>query len=386
MNLSWLPRARTHAFMKGLSWRSRLLVFAAIFFTFGTVGFIQDTWDVRYLYPWSYVAVVVLYAGLLAVGYAAAAGRYRVLFPLVFAFHLALPRYVLPALRSAFGSAVTIAPDAHAMAQRLQADGIATIVFITLGYVCFIRFISKEGTRHLQLRTEVALAQRIHSTLVPPIASESARFEVFGRSEPSSEVGGDLLDIVERPAGPVFFVADVSGHGVSAGSVMGMVKSAIRMKLLSSDALDSLLDDLNEVIRQVRSPETFVTIAGLRFDATRVTELALAGHLPILHVRHATGTIESIDNRFPPLGVVQGQRHTSTRVTYEPGDLFALLTDGLTEVTNRKGEQLGARGVEAVIQRHAERPLAEIYAAVLAAAAAHGPRTDDQTLLLVRAR
>jgi serine phosphatase RsbU (regulator of sigma subunit) len=232
----------------------------------------------------------------------------------------------------------------------------------------------------------VALAERIHAALVPPVAIDTPRFEAFGRAEPSSEVGGDLLDVVQRHGELVACVADVSGHGVSAGTFMGMVKSAFRMRLLGAERLDELLDDLNEVVRQIRSPEMFVTFAGARFDASQQAELALAGHLPILHYCSGTDAIVPIDNERPPLGVVARQRHVSSHVGFRPGDLFVFVTDGVTEVANARGEQFGIAGVERTIRQHVRKPLAEIYAAVLDAVRRHGPQTDDQTLLLVRAR
>ena len=393
-----LPSARSHAFLQRLPLRARVLFFAAILFTFGSVGFIQDSMNVTHMAPWAYVGATAAYAGLVAVGYALAISARRVLLPLAVAFHLLVPRFVLPALQRALGmpeasplvpgplAPVPAGETTLAVVQRLQTDGILTMACIVLGYFFFIRLISGEGRRRLRLETEIALAERLHATLVPPVERRTERFEVFGRSEPSSEVGGDLLDIVERDQGLVLCVADVAGHGVSAGAFMGMVKSAIRMKLLASDALDSLLDDLNEVVGQIRRPEMFVTFAGLRFDATNSAEVALAGHLPILRCRSAGGAIESIDNAHPPLGVVGHQRHTSTRVPFEPGDLFVVLTDGLTEVANAAGQQLGTSGICRAVAGAAGQPLGEIYASILRVARTHGPQTDDQTLLLVRIR
>ena len=116
------------------------------------------------------------------------------------------------------------------------------------------------------------------------------------------------------------------------------------------------------------------------------TEIALAGHLPVLHWRAATATIQSIDNRCPPLGVVAGQRHASEHVEFAPGDLFVVLTDGLTEVNDRSQQEFGMTGIMQILERHAREPLPKLYSALLAAARAHGPQTDDQTLLLIRAR
>jgi len=378
---SWLPRGRSQRFLKAVSWRWRLVALGAIFFTFGTLGFVLDIWSVNELQPWRYVIASVVFAGLTASSYAAVLGVFRRFIPVAVAFQYAVPKFVLPRLAAA-------APHASAaeITARLRADGWGVLACIMLGYFFFVRFISGEGARSLRLRTEVELAKRMHVALVPPVALSTPRFELFGRSEPSSEVGGDLLDVVERPGALVVAVADVSGHGVAAGSIMGMVKSAIRMRLLMSDALDALLDDLDAVVAQLGQPQTFVTFAGLRFDATDTAEAALAGHLPILHHRRAAGMLATIDNAYPPLGVIAAQGHATTRVAFAPGDTFAILTDGLTEVVDRRGEQLDVRGVAEEFGRHVHQPLPALYDALLSASRAHGPQLDDQTLLLVRIR
>ncbi len=76
------------------------------------------------------------------------------------------------------------------------------------------------------------LARQIHETLVPPIDYEDERIEVFGLSRASAAMGGDLVDLVHRDGSLDVYLADVSGHGVRAGVVMGMLKAAIRMRLL----------------------------------------------------------------------------------------------------------------------------------------------------------
>jgi serine phosphatase RsbU (regulator of sigma subunit) len=64
--------------------------------------------------------------------------------------------------------------------------------------------------------------------------------------------------------------------------------------------------------------------------------------------------------------------------------LFAV-TDGLTEVTDQGGHMLGLEPIEALIVDRAHAPLGEIADAVFDRCRRHGPITDDQTLLLVRA-
>jgi serine phosphatase RsbU (regulator of sigma subunit) len=66
------------------------------------------------------------------------------------------------------------------------------------------------------------LAAEIHRVLVPPIDTKVGDFEFHGRSLPSGEVGGDLIDLAGSEDHWVAYVADVSGHGVAPGVAMGI--------------------------------------------------------------------------------------------------------------------------------------------------------------------
>ena len=76
---------------------------------------------------------------------------------------------------------------------------------------------------------------------MPPIARRIGSFEFCGISIPSGEVGGDLIDLVESNGHWIGYVADVSGHGVGAGLLMGMAKSSARTQLRVAEPMNQLL-------------------------------------------------------------------------------------------------------------------------------------------------
>ncbi len=87
------------------------------------------------------------------------------------------------------------------------------------------------------METELSLAHAIQSTLVPTISFENKSFEAYGRSIPSSEMGGDIIDVVESERCLLAYVADVSGHGLPAGQLMGMLKTAMSSASIPPTAL-----------------------------------------------------------------------------------------------------------------------------------------------------
>ena len=268
-------------------------------------------------------------------------------------------------------------------------EGVACVAAIVAGYVLFIRFIAGQGRTTLRLMTEMGLARRIHETLVPALRVKHERFEARGISMPSSEMGGDLIEVLPRKSDSAsdLLVADVSGHGVQAGVVMGMVKASLRMHALHGGDLAGLAQDLNDVLESTTSPELCATLAGLRVEhvSGRVHWL-VAGHHHVLHLRAGSREPVRLGHGGYPLGLLPARRYESRTIETTPGDLLALYTDGLNETMNAADEELGHEPIETAIASLANEPLERIESAVFELVARHGPQVDDRSLLLVRMR
>lgn len=271
---------------------------------------------------------------------------------------------------------------------RLAIDGRLLTSAAMAGWVSFVIFAGTQGVKHVRLSTELELAEKLQQTLAPPLAARNAGYEIHGKSAPSSQMGGDLLDAVDdHSAGLAVYVADVAGHGIQAGVLMGMVKSSVRMALLRSGPLAGLLGDLNRVVFEVRTtPATYVTFACLRYGENGKVEYSLAGSGPILHYCAQLKTTTQLAMEQFPLGLFGNATFQIRIVEIQPGDILALLTDGLPEATNASDEQFGLDRVGKIIARNPDVPLSEITESIFAAVRRHGLQIDDETLVLVRRR
>jgi hypothetical protein len=367
--------------LEALAWPAFVLLAAAIFLLFCTIGFLLDIME-RGRNPAPMLAAMVLFSGAIALLYGYGGIRRRIApigigVVLQIAFSYVLPRAFagVPGLSGAEATA------------RLRLDAAATLAALMGSYACFLWFINTTAVRYLRVRAEIELAHQIHQVLVPRIAATIGEFEFAGFSSPSGEVGGDLVDVVrlgDSTTAWFGYVADVTGHGVSSGLVMGMFKSALRMRLTQPGTLSALLQDLNAVLLPLKSSSMFVTVAGIRATAANALEYTVAGHLPILRVRG--GAVDEITTPQIPVGMFEDHRFVSGTMTCDPGDLFALVTDGLTEVFDGRDQEFGIDGVKRILSANHPRPLHEISDAIVAAARAHGRQLDDQTLLLIRKR
>ena len=350
----------------------------AVFSTFACFGFLVDVGH-NGGHPWPALVALVAGSGLIAMAFVLIAVRQRYwLFVPAIGAQLALTR--LDRIWPSVASGLT----GDALRTRLLVDAWGTIAGLVAGYVFFMMFIVRQGLRRVRTDAEMALAREIHVSLVPDVTLETPGCEVYGRSLPASEVGGDLVDALVVEGRPLGFVADVSGHGVPAGSLMGLLKASLRTRLRTSAELGEVLADLNDVLRDLTRPNTFATAAILCLETDSRLAYALAGHPPILHLRRTDGTVVRLSEGGMALGIQAGERYPVGHAEVRPGDLLAVLTDGLTETTDRNDRELGLAPFEAALLAHAGEPLPALFDHLLDVARAHGPQQDDRTLLLVR--
>ena len=182
-----------------------------------------------------------------------------------------------------------------------MALGVLAIGLIAAGYVGFIIVLSTEGTRRARLETEVAIARQIQDSLLPTGTLTTPWAEAGGRTIPAAEVGGDFFDMHVLPDGRLLlFLADVAGHGVGAGILAAMTKSAVYLQASIDPSPGLVLAALNRTLRDLSDRRMFVTAACVLLDGgSRRIQVATAGHPPIL-IRSSEGFHKSFPMPIPP--------------------------------------------------------------------------------------
>ena len=273
-------------------------------------------------------------------------------------FRLIPPLFLLVVLTAWLGYWASHAslplPVPVAVHRRVLFDAIGILAGIGFGVRFLLFFAGTEGRASVRMQTELSLAHGIQATLVPTISFQNASFELYGKSIPSTEMGGDLIDVIESNGGLVACVADISGHGLPAGQLMGMLKTAMRLAVQFRQMPVAALESVDRVLPDLKEPEMYATLALLRFDGSREAEYALAGHPPILHYRHGSDTVRLSMEQLP-LGLIPGGSYASKRVIYSPRDLFLMVTDGITEVANARDEEFGLTRLQELLTQHATR-------------------------------
>ena len=366
-------------------WRSLSLValgrlLVGVFFIFATLGFVIDIFDPRST-SFAWVLMWCAYSGAVAVLYVLAIAPGPKMFVPVMIGQIVstvLLSRVVPHGES------LIAAGGPPLQHRLTLDGVGVLITVIAAWVWVASFVNRQALDLVLATFELTIAQGLQADLVPTVSLATPRVTTAGQSIPSSQMGGDVVDAVGLSDEVVGYVADVSGHGIAAGVLMAVVKSAVRMHLLTSRSLSALLADLNTVLPALKDAARYATLAAVRVRSDGSVDYALAGHLPILHFCRRTRSIAQLTTPQLALGMFPDAEYVSGTTTAEPGDLLVLVTDGLTEVVNRADEEFGLERIGDTVIANADRPPSDIVAALLAAVRRHGPQADDQSVLVLR--
>ena len=189
----------------------------------------------------------------------------------------------------------------------------------------------------MEIAREIASAKNIQQRLLPAghwAAGHSYSYMYI----PCRDIGGDLPNVYSIGSSDFSMIADVSGKGISAGMLSAFVKAAYdKTEYSPAQAIRNLSLKFNELNLDERN---YVTVAAVRIDEGSIT-YSMAGHnVPILF--KTAGGITRITLNSPPVSNwFENPAYFEDTLPYSKGDILALLTDGVTECRNKRGEMFG---------------------------------------------
>lgn len=193
---------------------------------------------------------------------------------------------------------------------------------------------------------------------------EFAGLEVSIIARPSDdEEGGDLCALFscgDEHARVV--VADCVGHGYEASKVAKHVHALLHdLRDLKNSArlLTALNDEFTVAGQLAGGPLRLTTLVTAIFHRkTGEFSFAYAAHPRMLLWRETAGHWSEIGEGLTglPIGFVAGESYNEQSVQMAEGDIVLVFSDGLTNVFDRTGEQLGSEG----IRRFSEESMVEL--------------------------
>lgn len=285
--------------------------------------------------------------------------------------------------------AITLTP-AQLSEQRNQRFGITMlgIFFVAAGYGMFIYVFGKEVDKRARLEAEINLAQNIQKSLLPSSPMQTTWYEVAGLSAPATEIGGDYFDILPLSQNEVMVViGDVAGHGIGAGILAAMTKSALRCQIEHEFSPRQVLENLNKTLYHLSEKNVFVTFACILLKKNEgLMKLATAGHPPVFHYCAGTKQVHALRTLGLGLGLTLETPFDEMEIAWQANDKLLLYTDGIIEASNKSGEQFEEERLRACWLENLSLPVHAMCEAVLKSVREFGGNEalqDDATVVSI---
>jgi hypothetical protein len=232
--------------------------------------------------------------------------------------------------------------------------------------------------------TALALQRGLLPRHIPEVPGLQLAYR-YVPAETTAEIGGDWFDVIPLPADScALTVGDVTGHDISAASLMGQLRTATRTLAALGLTPAQLLTRLDQITADLTDAETSATCLYAACDlATGAWDIASAGHPPPALAR--PGHPAAFPGMLPGLplgtGLGEGGSYRATRLRLPPGSTLVLYTDGLIEEP-AADISTGMARLATTLATLTTLPLADACDTLLATAAPGA--ADDIAILMAR--
>ncbi len=248
--------------------------------------------------------------------------------------------------------------------------------------------------RGKQLEQQLELAHRVQTDLLPSANPTLERLDVAASCIAAQQVGGDFYDVFLTDRERIALVlGDVSGKGIPAALLMGLLHGAVRSMSWSDTAADheSSTRRLNDLLNVRTSPDRFASLFWAYYDPkTQVVQYVNAGHLPPALMRRIGDgefQIQRLDEGGPILGAMPDSSYRQGQAQTQAGDLLILYSDGIVEARDAQEEEFGEERLWALARDNWHRSASEIRDEILRQVRGYlsdQEPQDDMTLVVVR--
>ena len=200
------------------------------------------------------------------------------------------------------------------------------------------------------IKSELIMAIKLQGYLFPPPRAVTRNVEIFAWTRPLTEIGGDLYDyIILNNSSIIFFVSDVSGHGISAAMYTGIVKMLFRNAVKTTLDPGEIITFMNQEISGNIPVESFITMFCGCFDPlAKSLDYANAGH-PMPYVLTRQGVLE-LEGNGPFMGPIGGMKFNTYRRTLEDARGVIVYTDGIMDIMDENDRRIGKKVILEILK------------------------------------
>ncbi len=254
-------------------------------------------------------------------------------------------------------------------------------------------FLYEDLAKRERMKHELDLARKIQLASLPPNIPEFSSLDISGKSVPALEVGGDFYDFLNgKPDKLTVVVGDVSGKGTSAALYMSKAQGILRTLSEFDFSPQELFIKTNTLLYKSMEKNSFISVIGAKFDINnQKILLSRAGHLPLYLYRAKDSSVD----KLIPKGIVLGiskenlfdRNLEQIEISFEKGDIFLFVTDGVVEARNFAGEEFDGDKLLTILKNYSSMDAKGIRDTILSAVekfAGANSQYDDMTVVVVK--
>jgi phosphoserine phosphatase RsbU/P len=210
----------------------------------------------------------------------------------------------------------------------------------------------KDALEKERLKQELEIAATLQKSFLP----ESPRYKkgnvmVSAVNIPAKQVGGDLYDFAELSGGKLgIFIGDVCGKGISAALYMAKIMSDFRYIARTEDSPEIVMNRLNSLLSKTPRGMFLTAIYMIMDTKNGGAVISVAGHPPFLWITQKGVKVTSLVCGAP-LGIIP-EDYGSGAISLSKGDRLLLITDGVFEAKNKRGQRIGFSGLVRFVKEH----------------------------------
>lgn len=192
-------------------------------------------------------------------------------------------------------------------------------------------------------RLQMSKARKIQHNILPSLEDRPG-MTISSLFIPADEVGGDYFDLVDLSDGTtLLYVADVTGHGISAAMSTALLRSLLRTAAERFCRPAEIADFVNRRFLESTLPEDFATAILIRIDINNgLLEYLSAGH-ETAWLLSPDGTRRGMESGGLILGIDADAQWETGSYEFHAGDRLLIVTDGVTETYAATAEEFYGR-------------------------------------------
>lgn len=262
------------------------------------------------------------------------------------------------------------------------------ILIILFGIYLFIQYKQKQQKKKLEderKNNELAEAKALQERLLPKQNPTIDHLDIATYLRTSTEVGGDYYDFFQQADGSLYAICgDATGHGTPSGMLVSITKAGIIG--LPQMPPNKMLSALNTVVKKVDLGILRMSLNIAHLKGNQLT-LSSAGMPPYFIYRANSQSTEEIMLSGIPLGSFNKVDYDELTTEFNKGDILAIISDGLAEAPNAKGELFDYAQIQSIITNHNHLNAASLIKELMSQAeiwldGRHNP--DDITIVIIK--